>query len=211
MKRIGIIFLIGSLLLGMGAMEPLRAQVGKEFADRLARRSAGINTIVCDFVETRHVSVLAQPVVRKGRFFYKREGNICLLYDAPAGDMIVMSGGRFKMVTGGKKTVVGMNSNPMLRQMNGMFAACMTGDVGLLETGAKTTYSQNGSEYMVEIVPSRGQSRAAVSRIILSFDRDDMTLDRMRLDEPGGDYTLYEFNGKRFNEEVDDDWFDTGK
>ena len=211
MKRIGIIFLWGTLLFGPGAAEPLRAQVGREFAERLALKSAEINTIVCDFVQTRQVAVLAEPVVRKGRFFYKREGNICLRYDTPVGDMIVMSDGRFKMVVGGKKTVVGMNSNPMLRQMNGMFAACMTGDVRLLEAGAKTTCSQSGSEYTVEIVPSRGQSRGAVSRITLSFDWNDMTLNRMRMDEPGGDYTLYEFSGKRFNEVVDDDCFETEK
>ncbi len=197
------------LLLGviLAAWTPAVAQTGTEFAERLAQQSAKINTIVCDFVQTRHLSVLAEPVEQRGRFFYKREGNICLLYDKPEGDRIVMSDGRFKMVVGGKQTVVGMNSNPMLRQMNGMFSACMTGDVRLLEAGAKTTYSSHGNEYRVEIVPVRGQSRGAVSRITLSFDRDDMTLTGMRMDEANGDYTLYEFRNKRFNEAVDDAYF----
>ena len=47
-----------------------------------------------------------------------------------------------------------------------------------------------------------------MSSITLDFDAADMTLDRLRMEQPSGDYMLYRFSRKRLNVAIDDAAFD---
>ncbi|MCD8072650.1 MAG: outer membrane lipoprotein carrier protein LolA [Alistipes sp.] len=196
-----------SLTLAMPGVWASDGEVARRFAESLKEQSRAIQTIKCDFTQVRHMSVLAGNATSVGRFYYKREGNICLEFDQPAGDVIVMSGERFKIVSQGRRNVVSMNSNPMLKQLKNMLTACMTGDVKLLEAGSEVSYEDTPKGYRLTIRPSNRKAKNQVSAIILTFDKGDMSLITLRMDEPSGDYTEYTFTGKSFNGPVDDSVF----
>ncbi|MCC8036410.1 MAG: outer membrane lipoprotein carrier protein LolA [Rikenellaceae bacterium] len=183
-------------------------EVAQRFGEKLREQSQTIRTIRCEFTQVRHMSVLAGDARSSGRFYYQREGNICLEFDRPAGDMIVMNGERFKIVTDGRRNVVSMNSNPMLKQLKNMLTACMTGDIKLLEAGSEVTYQETPQGYRLTICPSNRKARNQVSAIVLTFDKGDMSLVTLRMEEPSGDYTEYTFTKKIFNSTVDDSVFD---
>lgn len=185
------------------AQNPERIGPDDGFAERLAELSSRIESIECDFVQLRHVSVISGDVSRPGRFYYARPGNIRLEFGEPAGDMIVMDGRRFKIVNMGKCNVTDMKSNPMLSQMKDIFEACMTGDIRKLEQGSAVEYLDGGDTYIVVLKANNRRSRSYVESITLTFDKKDMSLSRLRMDEPSGDYTEYVFSDKKFNGAVD--------
>lgn len=197
-----------TVLPGTPPQSPDTLSSGGGFAERLAELSSQIETIECDFVQIRHVSVMSGDDRRNGKFYYRRPGNICLLFDEPEGDMIVMDGQRFKIVAMGKRNVTDMESNPMLAQMKDILEACMTGDIGMFERGSAVEYADTGDTYVVVAVPKAKRARKYVKSITLTFDKGDMSLSRMRMDEPLGDYTEYIFSGKKFNVHVDGSRFE---
>lgn len=177
----------------------------REFATELKSHSKDINTISCRFSQVRSMSILAEEVKSEGSFYYKRENNICLEFDQPQGDKIVMAGGRFMIVTMGKVSTVPMGANPMLKQLNGVFAACMSGDLTAIEAWADLECFAKASSYMLVITPRDKKARKYVDKICLKFNKTDrMSIEQMRVDEPGGDYTEYRFLSKTFNGVVDD-------
>lgn len=179
---------------------------GKEaFASELTTKSRTIETISCDFTETRHMNVLAKDAVRDGKFSYKRPSRMLLAFDA--GDKILMTEEKFEMLTDGRTVSAKMNSNPMLRQMQAIFGACMTGDVEQLLGGGEMQITSTDRGYLVRLTPSARSARKYVSAIVLTFDRSDMTLDELRMEQPSGDYTLYRFRNKRLNILVEDTLF----
>jgi outer membrane lipoprotein-sorting protein len=125
----------------------------------------------------------------------------------PQGNLIVMNGVKFKIQTNGKATVVKMNSNPMMRQMGDMLTACMTGNLNLFGNQSVSEYFENQSHYTVVITPTNRRVKSYLKQIVLRFDKDNMTLSSMRMNENDTDYTLYEFSDKRLNANVDDDKF----
>lgn len=177
------------------------------FSERLKNASERTQTITCDFEQVKYMSVLAKSNKSKGKFFYKKAQKICLDYSVPQGNMVVMNGAKFKIQTNGKATVVRMNSNPMMRQMGNMLTACMTGNLNLFGSQAVTEYYENQSYYTVVISPTNRRVKGYLRQIVLRFDKDDMTLSSMRMNENDTDYTLYEFSGKRLNANVDEDKF----
>lgn len=208
MKKI-IITIAGVLFMlhGLSAKEKTAINPNDGFNQRLTEQSAVIRSIVCRFTETKQISMINNPVVSTGDFYYLKENNLALLYDAPQGDQIIMSKGKFKITSNGKTNTVSMNSNSMLRQMNNMLTACFTGDISLLTAGAKTNYYETQDTYIVEISPSKRKVRENMSLIVLIFDKKDMLLNSMKIENTSGDYTEYEFTDKAFNVEVDSNHF----
>lgn len=207
MKKIAIIFAIMACCVAVNAQQLKKIDAADGFAEKLAALSARIETITCSFVQTKHMSVIAGDVVSPGKFYYRRPGNICLEFLEPAGDMIVMDGRRFKIVAMGKKNVVDMESNPMLRQMTAVLEACMTGDVEKMGADSSIEYFEGADIYEVVIVPKNRRAKNYIKAITLTFDKKDMSLSRLRMDEHSGDYTEYRFSDKRFNTAVDSSKF----
>jgi len=177
------------------------------FSERLKSASDRTQSITCDFEQVKFMSVLAKTNKSKGKFFYKKAQKICLEYTNPQGNLIVMNGVKFKIQTNGKATVVKMNSNPMMRQMGDMLTACMTGNLNLFGNQSVSEYFENQSHYTVVITPTNRRVKSYLKQIVLRFDKDDMTLSSMKMNENDTDYTLYEFSDKKLNGNVDDDKF----
>lgn len=174
-----------------------------DFAAKLKAASEKTETIECDFTLTRTMSFAAADAVSEGRFSYLRDAGISLDFTRPAGDRIVMGRDRFGIVAAGKSSTVKIDSNPMLRQLRQMLAACMTGDVEMLGRGAELAFADGGDNFTVTVTPSERRARGMVRLITLTFDKGDMSLAALRMDEASGDVSEYRFFNKRFNAKID--------
>lgn len=186
----------------------LSASAGDDFAQRLKAASTATRTIECDFTLIRTMSVMAGDVVSRGHFYYMRGSGIALLFSQPAGDEITLGRERFRIVSAGKKTVVKIDSNPMLRQLQTMLTACMTGNVELLGRGAQLDVKSSAGNYVVRVTPADRRARNMMKLITLTFDGTDMSLQTLRMEEPSGDVSQYSFFDKKFNGAVSAARFD---
>ncbi len=192
------IYLAAALL----AAVALKAQEA-DFAERLKTVSAATETIECGFTLTRTMSFAAADVVSEGRFYYLRGGGISLDFTKPAGDRITMGRERFRIVSSGKTSVVKVDSNPMLRQLQKMLTACMTGDVEALKEGSKLTFKDGGENFIVTLTPSDRKAGKMVKLITLTFEKQNMSLVTLRMEEASGDVSQYRFFDKKFNGKID--------
>ncbi len=202
-------YLAATLLLAAAAIQaiPARAQEA-DFAERLKTTSAATRSIECDFTLTRTMSIMASEVTSEGRFYYLREAGISLEFTRPAGDLITMGRERFRIVSAGRATTVKVESNPMLRQLQRMLTACMTGDVEMLRAGAELTFADGGDTFTVTITPTDRRARGMVRLVTLIFEKRNMSLTTLRMEESSGDVSQYRFFDKRFNGEIDPSRFD---
>lgn len=176
-----------------------------EFEKELMDKSVDIQTIVCDFVQTRSMSVLAEDAVEKGRFYYSRPENILLSF--ADGDYIKMTESVFQMKDKGSVSEMKVSSNPMLSSLSRLLSSCMTGDIKQMTKGFKMDVSLEDGKYIVNLVPSRKGSAARMGKMVLAFDRKDMSLCLLKMEENSGDYTQYEFFNKEFNSVLESDLF----
>ena len=208
--RIGlIIFFITLLPLSLVGQEYGREIVASnEFESSLKSLSTQIETISCDFVQEKYISVLSNISSSKGAFYFKKEQNFLLDFTNPKGDVVVMNGSKFKVTVGGKSTILTSTNNPMMRQLRDLFTACFSGDIAFLERDADVKYYQKDGSYIVVIKSNNKRAKRYVSTIVLQFDKEDMTLNSLKMESgDGGDYTLYRFSNKRLNVAIDSDKF----
>ena len=174
--------------------------VKAEFEKALAEKSVDIKTITCDFTQIRSMAVLAQEVSKEGRFTYMRPENILLAFDD--GDYIMLTETDFTMKNAGNVMDVKVNSNPMLKELKKILSACMTGDVKSMASGFNMEVADMQDFYVVTLLPVKGRGAAKMKSVRMNFDRKDMSLTMLMLEEPSGDSIRYDFTDKEFNKEV---------
>jgi outer membrane lipoprotein-sorting protein len=110
---------------------------------------------------------------------------------------------RFRIVSSGKTSIVKLDSNPMLGQLKRMLTACMTGDVATLKEGSQLSFSDKGDSYAVTVTPDNRRAKNMVKLITLTFEKQNMSLTEMKMEEASGDVSLYRFYNKKFNKGID--------
>lgn len=194
--RIRIIIL--SLLMMSGFVSfSQEADLASRFEQELRLKNEDVVTIKCDFIQTREMSVIEMNVVKEGEFFFQRPSNMLLSFND--GDYIKMSETIFEMKTAGDVASTSISSNPMLKNLSSILSACVVGDFKQMSKGFEVELRPTETEWQVTMTPKRGKSASKISQITLYFDRNDMSLNMLKMDEKSGDFTMYEFSNKEFN------------
>ena len=80
-----------------------------------------------------------------------------------------------------------------------------------MSRGFAVNYEESATEWTITLIPQRGKAASKISRIIIVFDKLDMSLNLLRMEEKSGDYTAYSFSNKVFNIAVDTNIFNVTK
>lgn len=186
-----------------------KINVEQEFQSELKKKNEQVTSIKCDFTQTREVSFLANPVTKDGEFYFIKPNDMLLSFDD--GDYIKMTGEWFEMKTAGHVTATKVASNPMLKNLNSILSACVIGDFDKMSRGFTVSYEQSATQWTIMLTPQRGKAAAKISRIVIVFDKSDMSLDLLKMEEKSGDYTAYGFSNKQFNIAIDTQMFNVTK
>lgn len=179
----------------------------QQFESRLKATSDKLSSIECDFVQVKHLDMFDEDVTSNGRFYYLKNNKISLDYSQPLSYLIVINGGRLKIVADGKKSVMQLNTNKMMNEMQDMITACMVGDLNRMNNSYNLKYQEDNSEYIIGITPRSRQVKEYISAIEIRLSKADMSVDQLRMYENEADYTDYKFSNKRFNQLKDESRF----
>jgi len=171
----------------------------QDFENRLAREAQTLQSIESDFTQVKYLDILDEKVTSKGKFYYQKSDKICMEYAEPINYLIVINGTRLKIVADGKKSIMSLNSNKMMNQMQDMLTACMVGDLSKMSSDYQLEYFEDAKYYLVKIKPVNKAIQAYIQGIEIYLDKKDMSVHKLRLAETATDYTEYEFYNKRFN------------
>ena len=179
----------------------------KKFESRLKATSEQLTSIESDFVQVKHLDMFDEDVISKGKFYYVKDNKISLDYSQPMSYLIVINGGKLKIVADGKKSIMQLSTNKMMNQMQDMITACMVGDLSRMNDSYSLEYQENDNQYIISITPRSRQVKDYVSAIEIRLSKADMSVDQLRMYENEADYTDYKFSNKRFNQLKDQSRF----
>ncbi len=191
---------------------PAQAQMKKmnsaqEFEKRLFQEAKTIQSIESDFTQVKYLDVFDSKVTSKGKFYYKKSNMICMNYAHPMNYLIVINGGKLKIVSDGKKNVMNLTANKMMKEMQGILTACMVGDLSQMASNSHQEYFEDANFYLVKIKPTSKAVQAYISSMQIYLDKKEMSVHKLRLFETAENYTEYTFYNKKFNSLKDDTKF----
>jgi outer membrane lipoprotein-sorting protein len=178
------------------------------FKTRLNTMTEGLNTIESNFVQEKKLSVLSKMIVSKGSFYFKKENLIRWEYTQPFHYLIIINKDKIYIQEDKEHKQYDMRSNQMFREMNTFISGCIQGDILKKEKEYRMAYFEDSDNYIVTLVPFSEKMRQMLNEVQIWFDRSDLTVNRIQMVEPGGDYTKIDFTDKKLNTDIPLEKFD---
>lgn len=187
-----------------------RAQSGfKPVADlpalkqQFAKAAQQTQSIQCDFVQEKNLSMLSDKIVSKGKFWFKKENKVRMEYQQPSYYLLVINGKDIRIKDAQKENKVSGKSNKLFEQINKITVDCVRGTV-LDNADFRTKATENAQYYRLELVPVNKAMKDYFSTIVLLVEKQDFSVSKITMAEASGDDTTISFLHKQLNANISD-------
>jgi len=176
------------------------------FKQKMETQSKLVNSIESDFTQEKYLSVMSENIISKGHFCFKKINMLRWEYNDPYKYIIAINKDKMFIKDNGKVSKYDINSNKMFKSINEMMMNTVQGNL-LNNKDYKAKYFESDKQYLLELSPLQKGAKDFLKVIQLYIDKSDYAVVKVKMIEPGDDYTSIEFTNRKNNQPVDDEKF----
>lgn len=200
MKRIYVILVFCMALLPMFGQTRINTD---EIKQKINQTASGIKTMQCDFVQTKHLKMLNDKLVSKGKMYYQKSDKLRWEYVSPYAYTFILNADKVLLKNQKRNDVIDVNQNKVFKEiarimMNSVVGNCLTDDKSF-----KTSFTTTSTEWIATLIPQRKDMKGMFQKIILHFSKQKWVVTQVELMEKNGDKTLIELKNTKQNETLD--------
>lgn len=177
----------------------------KSVADKVVLAHSNLLCLQADFVQERTSAVFAEPVVQKGKMYFKSPDKLRWEYTEPQPIIIIFNQGKSLL-----KTATGQVDAPnkMIDELGKMIISTVNGDNFIDNKNFTLEYikNENGGIDAV-LTPKSRKIKALYGKIVVRLDAESFLADEVVMEEANGDSTKIMFTNEKVNTEILDDVF----
>jgi outer membrane lipoprotein carrier protein len=202
MKKIktGVLLLA---VLGIFVAGPVRAADDFEALNKSAQN---IKSISADFIQEKHLRILAKPIVSQGRLYFKAPWSIRWEYLSPAKTLTLMNKhGALVYIWSEKKWVMDKTQSAtrgiVMNEINNWFTGRFQ------ENSAFTHVYKQGQPPSVILTPKKNMKNF-ISQIVLKLSKTTGMVEQVEIMEGQGNNSKITFKNKKLNVDLPDSLFE---
>jgi len=160
------------------------------------------------FEQTKHLSLMNEPLVSRGRFAFKQPDQVLWQIDEPAITVrIDRNGVHLPNLPNAEAEVAALGPfSNMMRELSGVF----TGSLGTVRKNFDVHANGDAAAIHVRLVPRNAQWQRMFRSVELSFAMPDLTMKTIHIDEALGDSLDIVFTDVHRNDAVAEAAFSNG-
>lgn len=200
------------LLVLNGLSSQLYSQIALSESEQQALRqlvrqhSLSINTMLSDFNQQKHIGVLSNELLSKGRLAFSAPDRIRWEYTEPEPYQVIFKNEMLYVNNAGKKEELRLASNRIFRSFNDLMINSIKGDM-FDEENFDISYFKTQQAFLVRFVPLDKRLKKYISTFELYFLKDTGAVKQVKLIEPNEDFTLITFSNKQLNTILEESLF----
>jgi len=160
-------------------------------------------TIKSDFVQEKNLSMLADKIVSKGKFWFKKNNLVRIEYTHPFQYLMVMNQNNVYIKDGQKENKMSTRSNKLFQQINKITVDCIQG-TALNNTDFTIKVFENTEGYLIEMTPVTKTLKEFFKNINIAVAKKDYAVTKIDMIEYGGDNTVINFLNREINTNIPD-------
>lgn len=176
------------------------------FQAQFAAASQKTNTIKSDFVQEKNLSLLADKIVSKGKFWFRKENAVRMEYTQPFQYLMVINGNNVYIKDSQKENKISAKSNKLFQQINKIMIDCVNGRA-LQGSDFNVRIFEGTTAYLAELSPVDKNLKTFFSHVNMIIEKKDYAVSRIEMHEPSGDDTSISFVNRQFNTPLADALF----
>lgn len=158
----------------VGDMAPLKQQ--------FAKAAQNTQSIQCDFVQEKNLSMLSDKIVSKGKFWFKKDNKVRMEYLQPSYYLLVINGKDIRIKDAQKENKVSGKNNKLFEQINKITVDCVRGTV-LDNADFSVKAAENSQYYRLELTPVNKVMKEYFQTIVLLVDKQDYSVSKITMAE----------------------------
>jgi outer membrane lipoprotein-sorting protein len=164
-------------------------------------------TITSDFIQEKVMSMIAEKITSRGKFYFKKEKMLRWEYVQPFTYIIVINNDRISIRDENKVNQFNVQSNKVFMEINRVILGSIQGTLLTDEQNFKATFYESSASWIVKLKTLSPKLKESLSEIVIYFDRTDYSVNRLDMNEPGGDRTSIRFTARKLNQTIADEKF----
>lgn len=177
------------------------------FRKKFEESTRKIHSISSVFVQEKNMSALSEKITSRGTFTFQKEKSLRWEYTQPYPYLIILHNDKILVRDDSKVSKFDVQSNKVFREINTIILGCVQGTLLQDARRFSSVYLENSDLFMVKLTPLTSPMKESLSEIRIFFDKNDLTVTRLEMQERSGDYTNIVFSQKKFNIPYPDDTF----
>lgn len=173
------------------------------FQQSLSQANAGKQTISSDFTQVKNLSLLADKIRSKGKFYFKKEDKVRIEYTSPFYYLLVMNSGQILVKDEQKTSKINTRNSKTMQSVNRIMIDCMRGTV-FQNPDFKVNAFENAGGYLLSLNPANESMKKMFQQIDVYMDKKNFDVSRLTMTETGGDFTDMNFTNTQHNVALND-------
>ena len=204
MKRL-LIFMLSLCLVSVSAI----AQRINEAAvkSQINAAAAKLRTMQCDFVQTKHMRMLNDKMVSRGRMYYVQPNKLRWEYISPYTYTFVLNNSQVMMSRGKKNQVIDVNQSKVFKEITRIMMNSVVGKCLNYGKDFKTSIAGTSTEWIATLVPLKKNMKQMFQTIKIHFNKQRSMVSVVELLERNGDRTVIELRNVRSNQSINGSLF----
>lgn len=204
MKKYFILFVL-SLLPLLGSAQSLQQS---DMIEQINKASAGMQSLECDFVQTKFLNILDDKMVSKGKMYYQQADKLRWEYTSPYAYTFILNQNQVLLKNDSRSDVIDVNQNRIFKEIARMMMNSIVGNCLSDEKSFRTTVEVSGSDWVATLIPLKRDMKQMWNKLILHIRPDMKVVYKVEMHEPSGDYTIIDLIDIRTDEKISPEVFD---
>lgn len=166
-----------------------------------------LTSMQCDFVQVKHVKLLNDKMVSKGKMAYKQTDKLRWEYTTPYTYTFILNGNKIVLKKNQKSNVIDVNQSKMFKEIANIMMNSVVGKCLSDKKSFRTFIKASSSEYEATLIPLTKEIRHLFSKIILHFDKQQLMIKKVEMLEKNGDTTIITLSNIKKNSTINDQVF----
>jgi outer membrane lipoprotein-sorting protein len=168
--------------------------------------SKKIKTLSTDFVQYKHLDFLSKDIETSGKMIFKEPNLLQWQYKKPYNYSIVFKNGKILINDEGKKSAVDIGNSKIFSRINKLIIGSVSGNM-FDDKEFTISYFKSKGQNIAKFIPKDATLKKYIKQIELTFNKDEATVEQVKLLESSEDYTRIVLKNKVINAKIDDSVF----
>lgn len=204
MKRYLLICVLSLLSFISMAQTPQQSEI----INQINEASVQMQSLECDFVQTKFLSILDDTMVSEGKMYYQQANKLRWEYVSPYTYTFILNDNQVLLKNDNRADVIDVNQNKIFKEIARMMMNSIVGTCLSDEKSFKTSVEVTGKDWVATLIPQKRDMKQMWNKLLLHINPEMKVVYKVEMHEPSGDYTIIDLINIKTNNQISPAIFD---